>query len=1000
MTRVTGTIQSLIQGISQQITDSRLPGQHTLMENMRNEVVTGLSRRPPLRFISKLFTSTASVFQTQWYQGQFGGQEHFIAFTPEGVKAFDLTGTEFTVNVGRAAALTYAVDGMSAANQDPLAFTKYEDKLLIANRNRTVRMSTYDKPEDREPLYTRDAVIEIRGGAYYRTFTVEITVGNIMLARVSYTTPDGSDPEHAEFIAPTAIAKVLEALLTGYTVADLSTSNQFTVHLDYSRTTNNDYGFAPDGVVLGDRGVIRAIVQDGWVPPEVPGSNTSAFFGFAVRGASIWINQQSTRIYDYDVTVNDDQGGSLHTLAHKNVTSVEALPTYAPNGMVVKVAGTQSGGFDLYMRYTTAVGKRRLGQDRVFLGTDGPDIVDVNIDSEPTNDAFAGWNSNDTAQFNYAIENYRFFYTTDRPDWIIVALISDFPELLDPGWFPGKTYPTSPGSPGTVRRSGADVIHISAETLRFPNTNGVGFNLAQWSTIRSNRAEELPLGFVFPTTFRVQHGFGKPGVWVEVPAPSEYDSLDADTMPMVLERQSNGSFLLGANRWEKRRAGDNSTNPIPPFIGKNIQAISLFQNRLFLLAGTTLTGSRSLKPLDFWKQSAIQTNDDDPIRLNSSEGSQSTLRHLSEFDRDLVAWAKDAQFTLSGRQVITPATATLPKSTSYSVDVRAAPPIEVGRTVMYPVKLEDYSGLREYFVRSDTAQNEAGEITAAVPRLMTGQIRYMAATTNMNILIVQTRTSARRLFVHEFLWQNQEKVQSAWSYWDFHYPVAHFAFVGETLYVVQRTGAGEYILSSMKFDRVSNPGLSFEFHADNQRMITGVGNTFRWIWDDTSIPWENIIVMQGTGCPEPGREAKILQYNGTNITLDDQMNGGTVYLGIRYPWRFIPTMPHLRDYQGRIDRAGKLIIQKMVARIRAGSGKILVSLFGRAQKELRFEKFDLGEEAQALAAPRLGELETTVPVQETPDRATVEWQGNDGYPAVFRSVSWVGQAYKRGRTMA
>jgi hypothetical protein len=57
MTKVDGSLKSLLQGVSQQPPRDRLPGQSTDQLNMSADPVTGLTRRPPTDLVGGLFSS-------------------------------------------------------------------------------------------------------------------------------------------------------------------------------------------------------------------------------------------------------------------------------------------------------------------------------------------------------------------------------------------------------------------------------------------------------------------------------------------------------------------------------------------------------------------------------------------------------------------------------------------------------------------------------------------------------------------------------------------------------------------------------------------------------------------------------------------------------------------------------------------------------------------------------------------------------------------------------
>ena len=84
-----------------------------------------------------------------------------------------------------------------------------------------------------------------------------------------------------------------------------------------------------------------------------------------------------------------------------------------------------------------------------------------------------------------------------------------------------------------------------------------------------------------------------PGSWVECAKPGIVKSLDAGTMPHVLERQGDGDFLIKQYTWADREVGDDTTNPIPSFVGNTINKVLFFRNRLSFLSDENVILSRA-----------------------------------------------------------------------------------------------------------------------------------------------------------------------------------------------------------------------------------------------------------------------------------------------------------------------------------------------------------------------------------------------------------------------
>ena len=63
--------------------------------------------------------------------------------------------------------------------------------------------------------------------------------------------------------------------------------------------------------------------------------------------------------------------------------------------------------------------------------------------------------------------------------------------------------------------------------------------------------------------FEGNDGNDGPGAWVECAAPGIVKSLNATSMPHVLQRQADGDFLVKKYTWGDRDVGDANTNPSP-----------------------------------------------------------------------------------------------------------------------------------------------------------------------------------------------------------------------------------------------------------------------------------------------------------------------------------------------------------------------------------------------------------------------------------------------------
>jgi len=96
---VSQSIPNFINGISQQTPTQRGINQATDQVNLQNNIVNGLSKRPPLEYIATLDASNVFPNTTKlWNIQRDESNQYLCAFYDNGVKVYDLAGNEKTVS--------------------------------------------------------------------------------------------------------------------------------------------------------------------------------------------------------------------------------------------------------------------------------------------------------------------------------------------------------------------------------------------------------------------------------------------------------------------------------------------------------------------------------------------------------------------------------------------------------------------------------------------------------------------------------------------------------------------------------------------------------------------------------------------------------------------------------------------------------------------------------------------------------------------------------------
>ena len=204
--KVDGSVKSLIQGVSQQPRQIRLPGQCSLQENMSSNPLIGLTRRPPLERRGDLCTSTGTV---DYFEFNINNIKYHGVVTPGFLKIFQ-HGT-----LVQDLALTTAVQ--TYLDSGNLCTLSIDDTTYIASRNVVTTLTA-----DTAVSSGKASIINLLGGQYGRTFSVTVNWGSVSVT-AQYSTPDGSTASHVYNVATSYIATQLATGLAGITTNSFNT---------------------------------------------------------------------------------------------------------------------------------------------------------------------------------------------------------------------------------------------------------------------------------------------------------------------------------------------------------------------------------------------------------------------------------------------------------------------------------------------------------------------------------------------------------------------------------------------------------------------------------------------------------------------------------------------------------------------------------------------------------------------------------------------------------
>jgi hypothetical protein len=256
-------------------------------------------------------------------------------------------------------------------------------------------------------------------------------------------------------------------------------------------------------------------------------------------------------------------------------------------------------------------------------------------------------------------------------------------------------------------------------------------------------------------------------VWKETAKPKMIAGFDVLTMPHALVRASDGQFDWKPLDWDIRNSGDDTTNPMPSFVGNTINDVFFFRNRLGFLSGENVIMSRTAKYFNFWPSSVAVLSDDDPIDVAISHNRISILKYAVPFSEQLLLWSDQAQFVLTSSGVLSAKTIELNLATEFDVS-DGARPHGIGRGVYFAAPRASYTSLKRYFAVQEVSEVKSAEdVSAHVPSYIPNTVHAIHGSGTENFVSILSDSQENAVFVYKFLYLDERLQQQSFSHWEF-----------------------------------------------------------------------------------------------------------------------------------------------------------------------------------------------------------------------------------------
>lgn len=316
MAKVNGSYTSILKGVSQQVPEQRIIGQHGEQINMLSDPVTGLARRRGSENVIEFPIASTNPTQTKadlrgFIQREFklGTQDYSVLYRKVPKVASSSAGLLYVYNKTSPAVLPVTTDGSAfvntVMNNGVSAFTQIGRYVLFAGVGVAGTTNTVDVWAG--SANTQRGVVWIRGGAYSRTYKITIRISGVT-ASVSYTTPSSAYP------------------------GVLDTSDIPAGASDYQKQVNDRVN-AYNSAVTAWIGTASAAIQPINIAQAILTATGGSVTGLSVVGSTLCLNAAGLEGIDVD----DGGDGTLARAVYQTVPQASDVSAVHWVGKVVKV---------------------------------------------------------------------------------------------------------------------------------------------------------------------------------------------------------------------------------------------------------------------------------------------------------------------------------------------------------------------------------------------------------------------------------------------------------------------------------------------------------------------------------------------------------------------------------------------------------------------------------------------------------------------------------------
>lgn len=290
--------------------------------------------------------------------------------------------------------------------------------------------------------------------------------------------------------------------------------------------------------------------------------------------------------------------------------------------------------------------------------------------------------------------------------------------------------------------------------------------------------------------------------WVETVDPTENRGV-LTNMPLKCNRTSfSGTtpvFEISVEDWATPIVGNSDNNPDPSFVGRTVQDLFFYKNRLGLASEDSIVLTESANYVNFYATSVLDIVSTDMVDVTISANQASKIYYAKPFNSSLYIFTKYSQYELTSEGAFSPSTVSLNNTTNYpmAVDVE---PVVVNDSLYFISTTNNHQQLREY-IKTDKLNVKGINLNVSTPTYLEKPIKKIIADGVLGYIILCTEDNDAYFYC--YVDDGDQRVQAAWSKWrfleGFEATSYEYFYLDSTLLIMTKT-ATEYRYDELVLD--------------------------------------------------------------------------------------------------------------------------------------------------------------------------------------------------------